>query len=56
MRNSPNGPVVAAISMVGPTPRVVGDRETRHVRLLESGARRLSAAIATGSLHIPPTT
>jgi DNA-binding IclR family transcriptional regulator len=55
VRNAPNGPVVAAISMVGPTPRVVGDRETRHVRLLESGARRLSAAIATGSLHISPT-
>lgn len=54
VRDSPNGPVVAAISMVGPTPRVVGDRETRHVRLLKSGARRLSEAIATGSLRIPP--
>ena len=55
VRDSPSGPVVAAISMVGPTPRVVGDRETRHVRLLKSGARRLSEAIATGSLHIRPS-
>jgi IclR family transcriptional regulator, KDG regulon repressor len=53
VRHSPSGSVVAAISMVGPTPRVVGDRETRHVRILEAGARRLSEAIATSTLHIP---
>jgi DNA-binding IclR family transcriptional regulator len=46
VRDSARGSVVAAISMVGPTPRVVGDRETRHIRILQAGARRLTEAIA----------
>jgi DNA-binding IclR family transcriptional regulator len=46
VRDSARGSVVAAISMVGPTPRVVGDSETRHTRILRAGARRLTEAIA----------
>jgi DNA-binding IclR family transcriptional regulator len=52
VRASASGPVVAAISMVGPTPRVVGDRETRHIRILQAGARRLTEAIATGGYSV----
>jgi DNA-binding IclR family transcriptional regulator len=43
-----DGPVVAAISMVGPTVRVVGDHETHHAAELQAGARKLSASIAKG--------
>jgi hypothetical protein len=40
--------VVAAISMVGPTARVVGEHETSHVSVLMTGARRLADAISKG--------
>jgi DNA-binding IclR family transcriptional regulator len=40
--------VVAAISMVGPTTRVVGEHEARHVSILQAGARSLSEAVAKG--------
>jgi DNA-binding IclR family transcriptional regulator len=40
--------VVAAISMVGPTTRVVGEHEARHVSILQAGARKLSEAVARG--------
>jgi IclR family KDG regulon transcriptional repressor len=53
VRESPAGPVVAAISMVGPTGRVVGDHESDHVRILKSGARRLTLAIADGGYTVP---
>ena len=52
VRDSVGGPVVAAISMVGPTPRVVGDHETRHTRILKAGARRLTQAIADGGYTV----
>ena len=52
VRGSMRGPVVAAISMVGPTPRVVGDHETRHTRILKAGARRLTQAIAEGGYTV----
>jgi len=52
VRESPAGPVVAAISMVGPTRRVVGDHESDHVRVLKAGARRLSQAIADGGYTV----
>jgi DNA-binding IclR family transcriptional regulator len=52
VREAANGPVVAAISMVGPTPRVVGDHEPRHARILKAGARRLTEAIADGGYTI----
>jgi IclR family transcriptional regulator, KDG regulon repressor len=52
VRDSANGAVVAAISMVGPTPRVVGDHESRHARILKAGARRLTDAIADGGYTI----
>jgi DNA-binding IclR family transcriptional regulator len=54
VRESASGAVVAAISMVGPTPRVVGDHEARHVRVLKGGARRLTQAIAAGGYAIRP--
>ena len=54
VRNSARGSVVAAISMVGPTPRVVGDHEARHVRILKAGARRLTQAIADGGYTVRP--
>jgi DNA-binding IclR family transcriptional regulator len=52
VRESPAGPVVAAISMVGPTGRVVGDHESDHVRILKAGARRLTLAIAGGGYSV----
>jgi DNA-binding IclR family transcriptional regulator len=52
VRAAVDGPVVAAISMVGPTPRVVGDHETHRVRILQAGARRLTEAIATGGYTV----
>jgi DNA-binding IclR family transcriptional regulator len=42
------GAVVAAISMVGPTARVVGDHETHHVNVLMAGARKITDAIGKG--------
>jgi DNA-binding IclR family transcriptional regulator len=54
VRDAPRGPVVAAISMVGPTPRVVGDHEARHARILKAGARRLTQAIAEGGYTVRP--
>ena len=44
----PGGPVVAAISMVGPTSRVVGEHEVGHVTALSAGARRLTDALTRG--------
>jgi DNA-binding IclR family transcriptional regulator len=52
VRDSPGGPVVAAISMVGPTTRVVSDHETRHISILKAGAHRLSKAIAEGGYTV----
>jgi DNA-binding IclR family transcriptional regulator len=52
VRDAPNGKVVAAISMVGPTSRVVGDHEARHARVLKAGARRLTQAIAEGGYTV----
>jgi DNA-binding IclR family transcriptional regulator len=52
VRDSKHGQVVAAISMVGPTPRVVGDHETRHLRVLRAGAGRLTQAIAEGGYTV----
>jgi DNA-binding IclR family transcriptional regulator len=52
VRDSAKGAVVAAISMVGPTPRVVGDHETRHTRILKAGARKLTQAIAEGGYMV----
>jgi DNA-binding IclR family transcriptional regulator len=54
VRDSADGPVVAAISMVGPTPRVVGDHEIRHAHILKAGARRLTQAIADGGYTVRP--
>jgi DNA-binding IclR family transcriptional regulator len=42
------GQVVAAISMVGPTIRVVHEHEARHVAVLQAGARKLSEAVSKG--------
>jgi DNA-binding IclR family transcriptional regulator len=42
------GPVVAAISMVGPTARVVGEHEAHHVSVLQAGARKLGDAVGRG--------
>jgi len=44
----PGGAAVAAISMVGPTSRVVGEHEVSHVTVLTAGARRLTEALARG--------
>ena len=42
------GAVVAAISMVGPTSRVVGEHEAGHISLLVAGARKIGDAISKG--------
>jgi len=47
-----DGPVVAAISMVGPTVRVVGDHETHHASVLQAGARKLGASIEKGEYKL----
>jgi DNA-binding IclR family transcriptional regulator len=47
-----DGPVVAAISMVGPTARVVGEHEAHHTGLLQAGARRLGASIEKGEYSL----
>jgi DNA-binding IclR family transcriptional regulator len=44
--------VVAAISMVGPTARVVGEHEAHHASVLQAGARKLSAAIEKGEYSL----
>jgi DNA-binding IclR family transcriptional regulator len=43
-----HGEVVAAISMVGPTTRVVGEHEAAHVSALQAAARLLGEAIGRG--------
>jgi IclR family KDG regulon transcriptional repressor len=47
-----DGPVVAAISMVGPTVRVVGDHEAHHTSVLQAGALKLGASIEKGEYSI----
>jgi IclR family KDG regulon transcriptional repressor len=47
------GAVVAAISLVGPTARVVGEYERRHVDVLTAGARNVTAAITAGDVALP---
>jgi DNA-binding IclR family transcriptional regulator len=47
-----DGPAVAAISMVGPTARVVGEHEAHHANLLQAGARKLSASIEKGEYSL----
>ena len=46
------GPVVAAISMIGPTPRIVGDHEARHASALLAGARKLTELVGRGEYTI----
>jgi DNA-binding IclR family transcriptional regulator len=48
VRAREGGPVVAAISMVGPTSRVVGQQQARHLGILQAGAKKLTEAIAAG--------
>ncbi len=43
-----DGPVIAAISMVGPTARVIGEHEAHHVATLQAGAKKLGDAIGKG--------
>jgi DNA-binding IclR family transcriptional regulator len=47
-----DGPVVAAISMIGPTARVVGEHEAHHAGVLQAGARKLSASIEKGEYSL----
>ena len=53
VRSSPNGPVVAAISMIGPTSRVIGDSESSHVTTLQAAARKLSELLELGDYRLP---
>jgi DNA-binding IclR family transcriptional regulator len=53
VRDSAGGSVVASISMVGPTARVVGDNEPGHIAILQAGARRLTEAIELGRYAVP---
>jgi DNA-binding IclR family transcriptional regulator len=48
VRADVDGPVIAAISMVGPTTRVVGEHEARHLAVLQAGAKKLGDAIGKG--------
>jgi DNA-binding IclR family transcriptional regulator len=47
-----DGPVVAAISMVGPTARVVGDHEAHHLSVLQAGALKLGTSIEKGEYSL----
>jgi DNA-binding IclR family transcriptional regulator len=47
-----DGPVVAAISMIGPTTRLIGDHEARHVSVLQASARKLSDWIEKGEFSL----
>jgi DNA-binding IclR family transcriptional regulator len=53
VRSSLDGPVVAAISMVGPTLRVTGDTESSNVTTLKAGARRLTELLELGDYRLP---
>ena len=52
VRSSTNGPVVAAISMIGPTSRVT-DGESHHISVLQSAARKLTASLENGDYRLP---
>ena len=47
-----DGPVVAAISMIGPTARVMGDHEPHHTSVLLAGARKLGESIEKGEYSL----
>ncbi len=53
VRSRPGGPVIAAISVAGPTSRVLGDHETHHIRLMLRAAEQLSLLMASGDYRIP---
>jgi DNA-binding IclR family transcriptional regulator len=53
VRLSPSGKVVAAISMVGPTMRVVGDNEASNVATLQAAARKLGEVLDLGDYRLP---
>ena len=53
VRSAPSGPVVAAISMVGPTSRVAGDTESSNVAALQAAARKLTEALELGDYRLP---
>ena len=53
VRSSKDGPVVASISVVGPTPRVTGDAEARHIGALRGASRKLTAALENGDYRLP---
>jgi DNA-binding IclR family transcriptional regulator len=52
VRTVANGPVVAAISLIGPTARLIGEHESRIVHVLQTGARKLSEAMAAGEYTV----
>jgi len=53
VRSVPNGPVVAAISMVGATSRVAGDTESSNVTALHAASRKLTDALMIGDYRLP---
>jgi DNA-binding IclR family transcriptional regulator len=53
IRGQPDGQVIAAISTAGPTGRLLGDHETRHVRLMLNAGRQLTNALAEGAFSLP---
>ena len=54
VRSAPDGPVVAAISMIGPTARVVrAGREKANVAHLRAAAAELGAALHQGDYRLP---
>ncbi len=53
VRSSSSGPVVAAISMVGPASRVTGDTEPQHVATLRAASAKLTAALERGEYRLP---
>jgi DNA-binding IclR family transcriptional regulator len=53
VRSEPGGPVIAAISMAGPTTRVIGTHETHHAGLLIQAAERLTLALRAGQISLP---
>lgn len=53
VRAQPDGAVIAAISMAGPTARVIGTHEAHHARLLIQASERLTRALQSGQFSLP---
>jgi DNA-binding IclR family transcriptional regulator len=52
VRSGNIGPVVAAISAIGPTVRLAGSSETRHIELLKAASLKLGQSLQRGDVQL----